>query len=76
MDHLFGAAELRLGSGDPQQVVRIVHIEKRQAAAPPQGEAFGTQRFQPHVISAGSNCPIDASFQQSLEDRKTGRPEA
>ena len=33
VDHLFGAAELRLGSGDRQQTVRIVRIEQRQAAA-------------------------------------------
>ena len=33
IDHLFGAAELRLGSGDRQQTVRIVRIEQRQAAA-------------------------------------------
>src|SRR5690606_8426324 len=33
VDHLFGAAELRLGSGDRQQKVRIVRIEQRQAAA-------------------------------------------
>ena len=32
VDRLFGAAELRLGSGDRQQVVRIVRIEQRQAA--------------------------------------------
>ncbi|MBB6014525.1 type IV secretion system protein VirB9 [Aquamicrobium lusatiense] len=35
VDRLFGAAELRLGSGDRQQVVRIVRIEQRQAAAQP-----------------------------------------
>jgi len=33
VDHLFGAAELRLGSGDHQQTVRIVRTEQRQAAA-------------------------------------------
>jgi type IV secretion system protein VirB9 len=33
VDRLFGAAELRLGSGDRQQVVRIVRVEERQAAA-------------------------------------------
>lgn len=32
VDRLFGAAELRLGSGDRQQTVRIVRIEQRQAA--------------------------------------------
>jgi type IV secretion system protein VirB9 len=32
VDRLFGAAELRLGSGDRQQVVRIVRVEQRQAA--------------------------------------------
>ena len=35
VDRLFGAAELRLGSGNRQQVVRIVRIEQRQAAAQP-----------------------------------------
>ncbi|MGB3898050.1 MAG: P-type conjugative transfer protein TrbG [Mesorhizobium sp.] len=35
VDRLFGAAELRLGSGDRQQVVRIVRMEQRQAAAQP-----------------------------------------
>lgn len=29
VDHIFGAAELRLGSGDRQQVVRILRIEPR-----------------------------------------------
>ena len=33
-DRLFGAAELRLGSGDRQQTVRIVRINPTQAAAP------------------------------------------
>jgi len=33
VDRLFGAAELRLGSGNRQQVVRIVRVEQRQAAA-------------------------------------------
>ncbi len=32
VDRLFGAAELRLGSGDRQQTVRIVRTEQRQAA--------------------------------------------
>ncbi|MFB8342834.1 P-type conjugative transfer protein TrbG [Brucella cytisi] len=32
VDRLFGAAELRLGSGDRQQTVRIVRVEQRQAA--------------------------------------------
>ena len=35
VDRLFSAAELRLGSGDRQQVVRIVRMEQRQAAAQP-----------------------------------------
>ncbi|WP_336741449.1 P-type conjugative transfer protein TrbG [Aureimonas altamirensis] len=35
VDRLFGAAELRLGSGDRQQVVRIVRMEQRQATAQP-----------------------------------------
>ena len=35
VDRLFGAAELRLGSGERQQTVRIVRIEQRQAAARP-----------------------------------------
>jgi len=34
VDRLFGTAELRLGSGDRQQTVRIVRIEQRQAAQP------------------------------------------
>lgn len=36
VDRLFGAAELRLGSGDRQQVVRIIRIqpERTEAAAP------------------------------------------
>ncbi|MET1753883.1 P-type conjugative transfer protein TrbG [Novosphingobium sp. RD2P27] len=34
VDRLFGAAELRLGSGDRQQTVRIVRINPTQAAAP------------------------------------------
>ena len=34
VDRLFGAAELRLGGGTRQQVVRIVRIEQRQAAQP------------------------------------------
>ena len=33
VDRLFGAAELRLGSGDRQQVVRIVRVQQRQAGA-------------------------------------------
>lgn len=35
VDRLFGAAELRLGSGDRQQVVRIVRTERRQAVSQP-----------------------------------------
>lgn len=38
VDRLFGAAELRLGSGDRQQVVRIVRIEERQAEAPEESD--------------------------------------
>ncbi len=34
VDRLFGAAELRLGSGDRQQTVRIVRVEQRQAVQP------------------------------------------
>jgi P-type conjugative transfer protein TrbG len=34
VDRLFGAAELRLGSGNRQQTVRIVRIEQGQAAQP------------------------------------------
>ena len=30
-------------------------------------EAFGLQRFQPHVIGAGCNCPIDPRLQKLLE---------
>ena len=33
VDRLFGAAELRLGSGNRQQVVRIVRTNQTQAAA-------------------------------------------
>ena len=35
-DRIFGAAELRLGSDDRQQTVRIVRVEPRQAAARPE----------------------------------------
>lgn len=35
VDRLFGAAELRLGSGERQQTVRIVRVEQRQAATRP-----------------------------------------
>ena len=35
VDRLFGAAELRLGSGERQQTVRIVRVEHRQAATQP-----------------------------------------
>ncbi|MFV0514318.1 MAG: P-type conjugative transfer protein TrbG [Jhaorihella sp.] len=38
VDRLFGAAELRLGSGQRQQTVRIVRIAQRQAAAQPARE--------------------------------------
>ncbi|SEI11208.1 type IV secretion system protein VirB9 [Paracoccus alkenifer] len=41
VDRLFGAAELRLGSGDRQQVVGIVRVEQTQAAAQPAGAATG-----------------------------------
>jgi type IV secretion system protein VirB9 len=41
VDRLFGAAELRLGSGDRQQVVRIVRMEQRQAAAQPARTSMG-----------------------------------
>ena len=41
VDRLFGAAELRLGSGDRQQVVRIVRMEQTQAAARPAGVTTG-----------------------------------
>lgn len=41
VDRLFGAAELRLGSGNRQQVVRIVRIEPRQAIAQPVGATTG-----------------------------------
>ena len=33
VDRLFGAAELRLGSGKRQQVVRIVRVEPQQQVA-------------------------------------------
>ena len=41
VDRLFGAAELRLGSGNRQQVVRIVRINPTQAAATPPASATG-----------------------------------
>ncbi|MFN8680263.1 P-type conjugative transfer protein TrbG [Paracoccus sp. P2] len=41
VDRLFGAAELRLGSGDRQQVVRIVRVEQTRAAAQPDGATTG-----------------------------------
>lgn len=41
VDRLFGAAELRLGSGDRQQVVRIVRMEQTQAATQPAGTFTG-----------------------------------
>ena len=39
VDRLFGAAELRLGSGKRQQTVRIVRVEQRQAVVPQQRSA-------------------------------------
>tara|TARA_B000000460_G_scaffold105975_1_gene74107 strand:- start:59 stop:1090 length:1032 start_codon:yes stop_codon:yes gene_type:complete len=39
VDRLFGAAELRLGSGKHQQVVRIVRIDERKAATQHRGSA-------------------------------------
>ena len=41
VDRIFGAAELRLGSGDRQQTVRIFRIEQRQAAQPQPAKATG-----------------------------------
>ncbi|WP_142847944.1 P-type conjugative transfer protein TrbG [Telmatospirillum sp. J64-1] len=41
VDRLFGAAELRLGSGNRQQVVRIVRINPTQAAAEPASTTTG-----------------------------------
>ena len=41
VDRLFGAAELRLGSGDRQQVVRIVRIEHGQATTQPTSPTTG-----------------------------------
>jgi type IV secretion system protein VirB9 len=35
VDRLFGVAELRLGSGERQQVVRILRIERQQAEVRP-----------------------------------------
>ncbi|MCL4069489.1 TrbG/VirB9 family P-type conjugative transfer protein [Pseudomonas sp. GX19020] len=35
VDRLFGAAELRLGSGRRQQVVRILRVEPKEAAVTP-----------------------------------------
>ncbi|WP_425063469.1 P-type conjugative transfer protein TrbG [Pyruvatibacter mobilis] len=39
VDRLFEAAELRLGAGDRQQVVRIVRMEEREAEARTEGDA-------------------------------------
>lgn len=39
VDRLFGTAELRLGSGKQQQIVRIVRVEQRQAVVPQQRSA-------------------------------------
>ena len=39
VDRLFGAAELRLGAGDRQQVVRIVRMEEREADARTEGDS-------------------------------------
>ncbi|MEQ8451567.1 MAG: P-type conjugative transfer protein TrbG [Nitratireductor sp.] len=41
VDRLFGAAELRLGSGDRQETVRIVRVEQRQAAGARPASATG-----------------------------------
>ncbi len=41
VDRLFGAAELRLGSGNRQQTVRIVRINPTQAAAPQPSSVTG-----------------------------------
>lgn len=41
VDRLFGAAELRLGSGDRQQTVRIVRVEQRQAGGARPASATG-----------------------------------
>ncbi len=41
VDRLFGAAELRLGGGDRQQVVRIIRINPTQAAAAQPASASG-----------------------------------
>jgi type IV secretion system protein VirB9 len=41
VDRLFGAAELRLGSGNRQQVVRIVRTNPTQAAAAQPASATG-----------------------------------
>ena len=41
VDRLFGAAELRLGSGNRQQVVRIVRTNPTQAAAEPASTTTG-----------------------------------
>jgi P-type conjugative transfer protein TrbG len=38
VDRLFGAAELRLGAGDRQRVVRIVRMEEREADAQTEGD--------------------------------------
>ncbi len=50
VDRLFGAAELRLGSGRRQQVVRILRVEPKEAAA---GAAAGT----PPETPAGGKVP-------------------
>ena len=41
VDRLFGAAELRLGSGNRQQTVRIVRVQPGQTAATGQTTATG-----------------------------------
>ncbi|MFC7706270.1 P-type conjugative transfer protein TrbG [Plastorhodobacter daqingensis] len=41
VDRIFGAAELRLGSGDRQQVVRIVRVEPGRTTEAPRAAATG-----------------------------------
>ncbi|EKF40811.1 P-type conjugative transfer protein TrbG [Nitratireductor indicus C115] len=42
VDRLFGAAELRLGSGNRQQTVRIVRVQPGQSAAATSGQSTAT----------------------------------
>lgn len=43
VDRLFGAAELRLGSGNRQQTVRIIRVQPSQTAAAVSGQTTATE---------------------------------